>query len=253
MNSSSSEKKWKSSSKDPAVSPNQYAKFMAALYNLLDGSSDNAKFEDDCRAIIGTQSYVLFTLDKLIYKVVKQLQAIASDETDSKLLQLYSYERSRRPGQFVDLVYYENARILLHDESIYRFECSVAPSRLSIHLMEQGHEKAEVPAVSIDLNFASYLYNDFLSVVPHRKDPHNVFLVRNKRKRINGDEDSPSCKALEGILVVNGLECKISCATSKVSYVLDTEDLFCRKKRSIVSNSDDSTKVQRFHRFLASA
>jgi paired amphipathic helix protein Sin3a len=46
---------------------------MTALYNLLDGSSDNTKFEDDCRAIIGTQSYVLFTLDKLIYKVVKQV------------------------------------------------------------------------------------------------------------------------------------------------------------------------------------
>jgi hypothetical protein len=47
---------------------------MSALYNLLDGSSDNTKFEDDCRAIIGTQSYVLFTLDKLIYKVVKQVK-----------------------------------------------------------------------------------------------------------------------------------------------------------------------------------
>lgn len=46
---------------------------MNALYNLLDGSSDNTKFEDDCRAIIGTQSYVLFTLDKLIYKLVKQV------------------------------------------------------------------------------------------------------------------------------------------------------------------------------------
>ena len=47
---------------------------MSALYNLLDGSSDNTKFEDDCRAIIGTQSYVLFTLDKLIYKLVKQVK-----------------------------------------------------------------------------------------------------------------------------------------------------------------------------------
>lgn len=49
-------------------------RFMSALYNLLDGSSDNTKFEDDCRAIIGTQSYVLFTLDKLIYKLVKQVE-----------------------------------------------------------------------------------------------------------------------------------------------------------------------------------
>ena len=46
---------------------------MNALYNLLDGTSDNTKFEDDCRAIIGTQSYLLFTLDKLIYKLVKQV------------------------------------------------------------------------------------------------------------------------------------------------------------------------------------
>lgn len=51
---------------------------MSALYNLLDGSSDNTKFEDDCRSIIGTQSYVLFTLDKLIYKVVKQASCLTN-------------------------------------------------------------------------------------------------------------------------------------------------------------------------------
>lgn len=130
---------------------------MNALYNLLDGSSDNTKFEDDCRAIIGTQSYVLFTLDKLIYKLVKQvihdyifffqvipsffplpcsiwpirincmhllqLQTVATDEMDNKLLQLYAYEKSRKPGRFVDIVYHENARVLLHDENIYRIEC----------------------------------------------------------------------------------------------------------------------------------
>lgn len=48
-------------------------RFTSALYNLLDGSADNEKFEDDCQAIIGNQSYVLFTLDKLICKLVKQV------------------------------------------------------------------------------------------------------------------------------------------------------------------------------------
>ena len=51
-------------------------RFMNALYSLLDGSADNTKFEDDCRAIIGTQSYLLFTLDKLIYKLVKQVSGM---------------------------------------------------------------------------------------------------------------------------------------------------------------------------------
>lgn len=46
---------------------------MEALYNLLDGSSDNTKFEDECRAIFGAQSYVLFTLDKLVQKFVKHV------------------------------------------------------------------------------------------------------------------------------------------------------------------------------------
>lgn len=48
-------------------------RFMDALYNLLDGSVENAKFEDECRAILGNQSYVLFTLDKLIYKLIRQV------------------------------------------------------------------------------------------------------------------------------------------------------------------------------------
>jgi paired amphipathic helix protein Sin3a len=39
---------------------------------------------------------------------------------------------------------------------------------------------------------------------------------------------------MENASVVNGLEYKISCKTYKVSYVLDTEDLFVRrvKRRS---------------------
>ena len=42
---------------------------------------------------------------------------------DNKLLQLHAYERSTKHGKFVDVVYHENARVLLHDENIYRIEC----------------------------------------------------------------------------------------------------------------------------------
>lgn len=266
INSSSAERKWRAS--NDTTPTDSYARFMSALYNLLDGSSDNAKFEDDCRAIIGTQSYVLFTLDKLIYKFVKHLQAVATDEMDNKLLQLYAYEKSRKPGRFVDIVYYENARILLHDENIYRIECSSAPTCLSIQLMDYGHDKPEITAVSMDPNFAAYLQNNFLSVVPAEKEKAGIFLKRNKRKCSPGDEFSAACQALEGLKVINGLECKIACNSSKVSYVLDTEDfLFRNKKRKITqqnSLSDDQAKlsngcssrlqrIQRFHRMFYGA
>ncbi|KAA8533070.1 hypothetical protein F0562_033397 [Nyssa sinensis] len=261
INSSSAEKKWRGS--NDTTPTDLYARFMNALYNLLDGSSDNTKFEDECRATIGTQSYVLFTLDKLIYKLVKQLQTISADEMDNKLLQLYAYEKSRKPGRFVDVVYHENARVLLHDENIYRIECSSTPTRLSIQLMDHGHDKPEVTAVSMDPNFAAYLYNDFLSVVPEKKKS-GIFLRRNKCRYTCGDELSAACLAMEGLQLVNGLECKIACNSSKVSYVLDTEDFLFRmrrKRRALhqnISCSDQakssngaSVRVQRFHRLLS--
>ncbi|KAI3970604.1 hypothetical protein MKX01_024251 [Papaver californicum] len=265
INSLSSDKKWKTSKETGP--PDLYARFLSALYSLLDGSADNTKFEDDCRALIGTQSYVLFTLDKLICKLVKQLQAVANDEVDSKLLQLQTYENSRRPGKFVDLVYHENARVLLHDENIYRFECTSSPTHLSIQLMDCSREKPEVTAVSMDPHFSSYLHSDFLSVLPDRKEAHDVFLQRNRRKYTRGDEISGAYDAMDGVRVVNGLECKISCVTSKVSYVLDTEDFFFRIKRKLKNVREVTTtstcheqskplnryalRVERYQKFLS--
>lgn len=52
-----------------------------------------------------------------------QLQSVVGDEIDNKLLQLYEYEKSRKPEKFIDSVYYENAHVVLHDENIYRFQC----------------------------------------------------------------------------------------------------------------------------------
>ncbi|GAB2299874.1 hypothetical protein Dimus_033925 [Dionaea muscipula] len=254
VNSTSSETKWRNP-KDPS-SLDPYASFMSALYDLLQGLSDNAKFEDDCRAIIGNQSYVLFTLDKLIYKLVKQLQTIVADEMDNKLLQLFEYEKSRKPGRCTDSVYHENARVLLHDENIYRIECSSPPAQtqLSIQLMDSGHEKPEVVAVSIDPNFSAYLHNEFLSIVSSKKDHHGITLQRNKQHDAALDDLSAMSSALDGALTVNGLECKIACNSSKISYVLDTEDFFLRprsKRRNVSADLRarlNQARVRRFHR-----
>ncbi|KAJ0243536.1 Histone deacetylase interacting domain-containing protein [Hirschfeldia incana] len=116
-------------------STDPYARFMSAVFSLLNGSVENYEFEDECRDIIGSQSYVLFTLDKLLYILVKQLQAVVADDKDNKLLQLYECER-------FDTAYYENARKLLRDENMYRLEYSSSPPRLSIQLIDSMNKKA---------------------------------------------------------------------------------------------------------------
>jgi len=241
--------------------PNLYAKFMSALYSLLDGSADNAKFEDECRAIIGTQSYMLFTLDKLIFKLVKQLQIITSDDMANKLFQLELYERSRSPSRFIDSIYHANACTLLHGENIYRFEFSSNPYRLTIQLME-GLEKLEVIPNALEPTFSSYLYNEFLATDNYTKERHQFFLSRNIHKYASGKEVVMMSKVMKGVDIVNGLEHKISCDTSKASYVLDTEDFLFRKKQRVFTEPSRSCNMLsscypdkrslRFHRWIES-
>ncbi|KAI3452783.1 hypothetical protein Pfo_009446 [Paulownia fortunei] len=260
LHSSSPENKWRIL--NDANPTDSYARFKDALHSLLNGSSDNAKFEDDCRAIIGAQSYILFSLDKLIHKLVKQLQTIASEEMDNKLLQLYAYERSRNPGKFADAVYHENARFLLPEDNLYRIECVPSPTCLTIQLMKNEHDKPEVTAVSMDPTFAAYLNDELLSVVPERKENPRIFLKRNKRKFSTRDDISDTCKAMEELVTYNGLEIKVACKSLKAAYVLDTEDFLYRRRKSRKTlyqngfcngaSNGYSQKVRRFRRLMFS-
>lgn len=50
-----------------------HREFISMLRKVLDGHMDSSMFEDQCRALLGTNSYVLFTLDKLIQKFIKHM------------------------------------------------------------------------------------------------------------------------------------------------------------------------------------
>jgi hypothetical protein len=62
-----------------------YAQFQAVLIALLDASIDASKFEDECRRLLGTGAYLLFTLDKVIAQVVRQLNVMVADPLTTKL------------------------------------------------------------------------------------------------------------------------------------------------------------------------
>jgi hypothetical protein len=51
--------------------------FMSLMRQLFDSQLDSSSFEDACRSLLGTNSYVLFTLDKLVLKFVKHIQVRA--------------------------------------------------------------------------------------------------------------------------------------------------------------------------------
>ncbi|KAK3272628.1 hypothetical protein CYMTET_19089 [Cymbomonas tetramitiformis] len=231
---------------DPEVPPkNILNTFFVLLYTLLEGNLEPSRYEDECRALLGNNSYVLFTLDKLIFKLIKQLQQVQNDEMSMKLLLLYEYEKSRGSA-FRDDVYYSNACVLLNEEICYRVE-SDADMNLSLQLMESSPDKSELSVGAMDSTFAEYL-SAFLQSKSSREDKPGVFLKRSLQQPANKDEP------LQDVHIYNGLECKISCNTSKVSYVLDTEDLFHKTRRGRRVKGEVSkkvvAKVERFHQWL---
>ena len=218
-----------------------HGEFLKLLFHLLNGTTESGKFEDDCRTLLGAKSYLLFTLDKLIYKVVKQVQLVIQDELSSKLLHLHDYELSR-DAPYDENVYRANACVLLQDEACYRLGSSEDGKSLFVRLAEAGSERPDLPQGTMDAQFAAHLQKFLTTVaeddVPEGADDEEeertaVFLNRAKAKAGFADLQA----ALTNTVVSNALECKVSCTTSKVSYVLDTEDVMHRAKKKSKLNA----------------
>jgi histone deacetylase complex regulatory component SIN3 len=65
-----------------------YQGFLRILCLLLKNGIEPAKFEDKCRALIGNDSYVFFTFDKLINYAAKALHSLSTDDLSNKSLPL---------------------------------------------------------------------------------------------------------------------------------------------------------------------
>lgn len=66
-----------------------HSSFMSMLVRVIRGQLESSVYEDQCRSLLGTGSYELFTLDKLSAKIVKHMQLMLQDETTTKLWELY--------------------------------------------------------------------------------------------------------------------------------------------------------------------
>ncbi|KAK9905961.1 hypothetical protein WJX75_009654 [Coccomyxa subellipsoidea] len=236
-----------------------HAQFMTYVFDLIDGTRDSSQYEDDVRALLGTNSYVLFTLDKLIYKLVKLFQTIMSDELGQKLLELYKYESTRDPAHFSDAVYNANAHVLLHDDPCYRFESCDADGTLTIQMLDP--DRTEVAPGVLEAGFAEYLKGFTDAPAPAelldregvpRRQP---FLKRSLPAEAMEETDEAPEALRNGPEpeVNNGLECKLSCTTSKVSYVLDTEDVFRRPRKAGEEGAghNGEARARKFEEWLA--
>lgn len=130
-----------------------HARFIDMARELIEGTLDASVYEDDCRALLGTSAYQLFTLDKLVQRLVRHIHSCLTEEGSSRLLELYKYENSRGKCT-TDGVYYANARIVLGDEPAIRFERRVNDGAVLVQYLDA--ERGE-PAIVLEPGFKAYV------------------------------------------------------------------------------------------------
>ncbi|CAD6332659.1 unnamed protein product [Miscanthus lutarioriparius] len=84
-----------------------YAGFKEELFNLITGSTNSSNFEKYCLTILGPRSYVLFTLNEVIDRIIKQLCKICP-AADNSILQ--THDEVRGPAAGKDLSCHQNTR-----------------------------------------------------------------------------------------------------------------------------------------------
>nr|CCA21739.1 paired amphipathic helix protein Sin3 putative [Albugo laibachii Nc14] len=102
-----------------------YQAFLSKLYGVIGGTVDSTKYEDCCRGLMGSTSYFLFTMDKLVALVLKQMQQLAIDETSVELLKLFSDQcaaKSADSSQYDYQTYLNKTKPILEGDSTFRLE-----------------------------------------------------------------------------------------------------------------------------------
>ena len=242
-----------------------YQAFLSSLRQLVEGKMEASVYEDVLRTLLGTDAYILFTLQKIISQALKQLQMVLVEETSIKLLELYQYERGRvGMGSFSEATYRSNARMLLEGDDCFQVEQLYQEGGGELLLqflpekeanledgegeeMEEGEEPEDDEAAESAAAKAEWsAYMDSYVQVPAAQRPSSLLLPRTVRRT--------SKRAWSKAVLLNGLESRAAMGSCKLRFVTASEDLWYsnarRKSKREAAETAMAAKRQRFSKWL---
>ncbi|BFZ55914.1 Transcriptional regulatory protein sin3 [Savitreella phatthalungensis] len=206
-----------------------YEQLLMLCENLIDQSIDQAGFEDMLRYIYGTKAYKIYTVDKVVGLMAKQLHAIVSDDKNVAQTQAFQKDRTKAQTtareQIVYRIQMESA--IGTDDTIYRLEWDNSARMLHIQLMG----KDDVPAVDAQSQTDAWRYylDSFAITKPTFGVPQDKVRPCLQRNLPRAGDDEEEQEVLDRFVahryIQSRLELKICRNTYKIFYVGKTEDL----------------------------
>ena len=227
---------------NPETPDELYSQFIILMIRFLNGLGTATSYEEDCKKLLGYDSYIVYTFDRVFVEFQKHVYTMISDYKQMCVdyLEPFKYEL-QRVNKFLDNSYRLNVQKLIGDEVCYILEFNKRAQKARIDEIdppEMDLEKLEAE------NKALRYVQEFLLTPPPADllKQSSVYLARNKKQVLLK-------KSQHDLLIRNKLECKICIATLKLYFVEDTEDLMFRQSKPI-SKSAKEKRSSRWNKFV---
>ncbi|KAH6900820.1 hypothetical protein BKA70DRAFT_1388716 [Coprinopsis sp. MPI-PUGE-AT-0042] len=205
-----------------------YEVLLDSCERLFDNELETPAFEEQMRAAFGIKNaYKIFTIDKVISALIKQVQSVFADSKSQDLLELLKRERSLNAPTTQDQINSRRSteKVLGPDENLFRVDWLSDSKTITIQLIgkdDSSFDDSEVLTGRWQSYIDSYVSADATSGVSQSK-MKSPFLRRNIPASLR--ESQPS------VASVDNLEIKVCIRTYRLFYVSKSED-FLWKYRS---------------------
>ncbi|KAH7914733.1 hypothetical protein BJ138DRAFT_1170371 [Hygrophoropsis aurantiaca] len=204
-----------------------YMYLLEACEKLFDNELEQGVFEEQMRWFFGSKAYHLFTIDKVIAALVKQIQIVLSDNKCQELWSLLQHTRQASLMSNQDTIQYrrEAERHVGSDEHLYRIEWQHQSKTMYIQLVDPDDPSVDGNGSAI-CRWREYVDSFVLRQptewLPQQKKRGKSMLFL--QKHITPDE-SPSSSAEH-----NDIKIHICPGTYKLLYEAESEDVYLRAR-----------------------
>ncbi|KAL4269176.1 Transcriptional regulatory protein Sin3-like protein [Pleurotus pulmonarius] len=198
-----------------------YMYLLDACEKVFDGELDQSTFEEHMRWFFGNKAYHVFTLDKLITALVKQVHTILSDNKCQELWTLLQYMQAADTLTNRDIVRYrrEAERHVGQDDHLYKIKWEPELKMLRMQLIGADDPSVDGGTSMVHRwreyvdTYVMHYPTEWLPETKEQGQSSAVFLRRNLRA---SDETPSHC--------TNGTVIRIGLPTYKLMYEFGTED-----------------------------
>ncbi|KAF5380698.1 hypothetical protein D9757_007032 [Collybiopsis confluens] len=194
---------------------------------LFDNEIEQGAFEDQMRLLFGVKhAYKIFTIDKLIGTIIKQVQVVFLDQKSQELLEILKRDRAVPSPTTQDQI--NNRRntekVLGPDENLFRIDWLPETRNLTVQLIgkdDTSYDDSEVLTGRWQTYVDSYVSNE---------STQGVTLAKIKKPYLSRNLPRTRTFTEPEIIGSDALEIKVCIRTYRLFYVADTEDYLCTGK-----------------------